>query len=120
MDDELITEGFTHFARHNDGAGPESKLVGAPVQTVPSKVKAANPETYISKESAPSLIEYGLIDNSVSYMQATSLAQKLIGVIGKDNVEIVLFPAGGHGGGEAFTGTGNMDRVFAFLDRNLR
>jgi acetyl esterase/lipase len=120
MDDELIAEGYSHFARHNDGAGPESRLLGAAVQTVPEKAKAANAETYISEASAPMLIEYGLVDNSVSYMQATSLAEKLIGAIGKDHVGIVLFPEGGHGGGDAFTASENMSRVFAFFDRYLK
>jgi acetyl esterase/lipase len=120
MDDELIAEGFSNFAQHNDAAGPESKLVGGAVQTVPYKVRAANAENYISKESAPELIEYGLVDNSVAYMQATSLAEKLIAVIGKDKVGIVLFPEGGHGGGDAFTGDENMKKIFAFFDRYVR
>lgn len=120
MDDELIVEGFSGFAPHNDAAGPESKYVGGAVQTVPDKVKAANAETYISKESAPELIEYGLVDNSVAYMQATSLAEKLLAAIGRDKVGIVLFPQGGHGGGDAFEGDGNMKKIFAFFDRYLR
>jgi len=120
MDDDLIAEGFSNFAPHNDAAGPESKYVGGAVQTVPDKVKAANPETYISKESAPTLIEYGLVDNSVSYIQATSLAEKLLAAIGRDKVEIVLFPAGGHGGGDAFEGDENMKKIFAFFDRYIR
>ncbi len=120
MDDELIAAGFSNFAAHNDAAGPESKVVGGAVQTVPEKAKAANPETYISKESAPQLIEYGLVDNSVSYMQATSLAEKLLAAIGRDNVGIVLFPEGGHGGGDAFSGDENMKKIFAFFDRYMR
>lgn len=120
MDDELIVEGFSNFAPHNDAAGPESKLVGAAVQTVPDKVKAANPETYISAESAPALVEYGLNDNSVAYFQATSLTEKLLAAIGKDKVEIVLFPESGHGGGDAFSGDENINKIFAFFDRNIK
>jgi acetyl esterase/lipase len=120
MDRDLIVAGFSKFAAHNDSAGPESHLVGAAVQTVPDKVKAANPETYISKNSAPALIEYGMKDSSVSYLQATSLAQKLAAAIGSDKVGLVLFPEGGHGGGDSYSTEDNMNRIFAFFDRYIK
>jgi acetyl esterase/lipase len=120
MDEQLEKAGFTGFAKHGEASGPESNLVGKPISTVPELVKAANPETYIKKDASPMLLEYGAKDNSVPLQQATDLAAKLRDVIGKEKVSLVVFPEGGHGGGDAFNTQENMNTIFSFLDRHLK
>jgi acetyl esterase/lipase len=120
MDKQLEADGFTNFAKHADGRGPESKLVGGPVETVPELVKAADPETYIQNDNPPFLLEYGAKDNSVSSHQATDFAALLEKAIGKQNVNLVIFPEGGHGGGDAYASEENMGKIFSFFDRCLK
>lgn len=62
---------------HDDPASPESRLVGAPIQTVPDRVKAASPLTYVSKEAPPFLIMHGMADSSVPYHQSIALYEAL-------------------------------------------
>jgi acetyl esterase/lipase len=120
MDEQLRKAGFTDFASHASASGPESSLLGSPIETVPEKVKAANPETYIQKDAAPMLLAYGGKDNSVPVKQATDLADKLSAAIGKEKVSVMILPEGGHGGGEALNARENMDEIFSFLDRYLK
>jgi dipeptidyl aminopeptidase/acylaminoacyl peptidase len=120
MDAQLVKAGFTDFASHSEASGPESSLLGASIDTVPDRVRAANPETYIGRDAAPILLEYGAKDNSVAVAQATDFAARLKPVIGEDNVEVVVFPEGGHGGGDAFNTPENMDTIFGFLDQHLK
>jgi acetyl esterase/lipase len=120
MDKQLQKAGFTGFTKHSEPSGPESNLVGKSIVEVPDRVKAANPETYIGKDAAPMLLEYGAKDDSVPVQQATDLAAKLQAAIGKDKVTVVIFPEGGHGGGEAFNAQENMNTIFSFLDKYLK
>jgi acetyl esterase/lipase len=62
---------------HNDAASPESRLVGAPVHTVPDRVRAASPITYVGKDAPPLLIMHGLADGSVPHGQSVMLYEAL-------------------------------------------
>jgi acetyl esterase/lipase len=63
--------------RHDDPASAESRLVGAAVQTVPDKVRAASPLTYVRAGAPPFLIMHGLADNSVPHHQSVLLYEAL-------------------------------------------
>lgn len=62
---------------HDDASSPESRLLGAPVQTVPERVRAANPITYVGKDAPPFLIMHGLSDSSVPHGQSVMLYDAL-------------------------------------------
>ncbi len=62
---------------HDDPASPESRLLGAPVQTVPDRVRAASPMTYVGKDAPPFLIMHGLADSSVPHGQSVLLYEAL-------------------------------------------
>jgi acetyl esterase/lipase len=62
---------------HDVETSAESKLVGAPIQTVPDKVKAASPLTYVRSGAPPFLIMHGLADNSVPHHQSMLLYDAL-------------------------------------------
>jgi acetyl esterase/lipase len=62
---------------HNDPASPESRLLGAPVQSVPDRVRAASPITYVGKDAPPFLIMHGLADSSVPHGQSVMLYEAL-------------------------------------------
>jgi acetyl esterase/lipase len=65
--------GFTH----SDPESPESRLLGAPVMTVPEKARAANPVTYVGANAPPFLIMHGLADNTVAHGQSVMLYEAL-------------------------------------------
>ena len=62
---------------HDDPASAESRLLAAPVQTVPARVRAASPMTYIGKDAPPFLIMHGLADGSVPHGQSVLLYDAL-------------------------------------------
>jgi acetyl esterase/lipase len=64
---------------HDAAASPESRLVGAPVQTVPDRVRAASPISYVGKDAPPFLIMHGLADSSVPHGQSVLLYEALKG-----------------------------------------
>jgi len=62
---------------HDDPASPESRLLGAALQSVPDRVRAASPITYVGKNAPPYLIMHGLADNSVPHGQSVLLYEAL-------------------------------------------
>ena len=104
---------------HSIPDSPESQLIGKNLADAPELVKAANPETYITKDDPPFFIQHGLIDPLVPYPQSVNFAEKLEQSIGKEKVTIELIPETGHGG-PAFQTEQNLNKVFAFLDKYLK
>lgn len=62
---------------HDAATSAESRLVGAPIQTVPDRVRAASPMTYVTSQAPPFLIMHGLADNSVPHGQSVLLYDAL-------------------------------------------
>ena len=62
---------------HDGPQSAESRLLGAPVQTVPDRVAAASPLTYVKAVAPPFLIMHGLADNSVPHGQSVMLYEAL-------------------------------------------
>lgn len=62
---------------HDDPASPESRLLGAAVQTIPDRVRAASPLSYVGKHAPPFLIIHGLADSSVPHGQSVLLYEAL-------------------------------------------
>jgi acetyl esterase/lipase len=62
---------------HDAAASPESRLLGAPVQTVPERVRAASPISYVGNDAPPFLIMHGLADSSVPHGQSVLLYEAL-------------------------------------------
>jgi acetyl esterase/lipase len=80
---------------HDTPDSPESKLLGAPVQTVPDKVKSANPLTYVDRADPPFLLVHGDKDPLVPHGQSEILQAELekAGVAN----ELYTVKNGGHG-----------------------
>jgi len=118
MDEQLLTTG-NGKPDHSDANSPESKLMGQKITEIPAKVQLANPETYISKDDPPFLIEHGTKDQLVPTQQSINFAAKLTSVLGKENVTIHLLEDARHGGA-AFETKENLELVFRFLDAALK
>ena len=67
----------TPAMRHNVETSPESRLVGGAVSTLPDRVRAASPITYVHGDAPPFLIMHGLADNSVPHGQSVLLYEAL-------------------------------------------
>ena len=118
MDEQLIATG-NGKPDHSDANSPESKLMGQKISEIPAKVELANPETYISKDDPPFLIEHGTKDQLVPTQQSVNFAAKLTPVLGKEKVTIHLLEDARHGGPQ-FETKKNLELVFHFLDTVLK
>ena len=103
----------------NDASSPESKLVGAAIQTIPEKVALTNPMNYITADDAPFLIQNGTADCNIPPVQSKNLADALSAVIGADKVTYVSLEGAGHGGSQ-FETEENLKLVIGFLDTYLK
>ena len=118
MDEQLKVTG-NGKPDHSYSNSPESKLMGQKITEIPLKVQLANPETYISKDDPPFLIEHGAKDQLVPTQQSVNFAAKLTPVLGKDKVTIHLLEDAKHGGPQ-FETKENLELVFRFLDAVLK
>jgi acetyl esterase/lipase len=115
--------GPTDFLKMNDRPGgidhlaadsPESKLLGAPIETVPEKVKDASPLRWVTQDAAPMLIIHGDRDPLVLIEQSYLLRDALARVKVPHELEIV--EGGGHGG-KGFYTPEQLERVAAWFAR---
>jgi len=119
MDEQLKESKVSNPMIHSVPDSPESLLIGKNLDDAPELVKAANPETYITKDDPPFFIQHGLIDHLVPYQGSVNLAKKLEQILGKENVTIELLPGTDHGGPNYETEK-NISKVFVFLDKYLK
>lgn len=96
MDEEAAALGFT--INTNSATSPESRLMGAPVQTIPELVTQANPTTYISVDDPSFFISAGTLDHNIPYTQSQYFCNALIPVIGSTKASFELIEGAGHGG----------------------
>jgi len=113
MDAEAAVLGFTITT--NSATSPESKLMGAAVQTIPERVASANPTTYISSDDAAFFISAGSADMNIPYTQGQNFYNALVPVIGASNAVFELAAGQGHGG--SFWHTAAQDaKYLAFVN----
>ena len=111
MDAQRLPDG----QKHDSADSPESKLLGAPVQTVPDKVRSANPITYVDPTDPPFLMVHGDKDPLVPLGQSELLAAALKKA--KVPHELYTVPGGGHGG---FKDPEVPIKVRAFLEARFK
>lgn len=114
MDPYLRESGYP-TPDHELPQSPESKLLGAPVATVPDKVHDANPETWIRPGAPAVLLQHGTQDDVVPWQLSREFSQRLEAT-NPGRVELDFLPGAGHAGPEFHT-PGNVDRIFTFFDR---
>ncbi|CAM4459055.1 alpha/beta hydrolase [Paenibacillus tarimensis] len=118
--DELFAESDVEPALvHLAADSPESLLIGNKITEEPEKVRAANPETYISRHTPPFFIQHGTRDAIIPAMQSVILYEKLKKAIGEDDVQLELLEGAGHSGPE-FETEDNICKVLDFIDMHLK
>jgi len=121
MDEQLIARGLAPQAgmEHSGPNSPESLLLGVPITQVPALVGAANPETYITADAPPFLLQHGTSDNIVPVDMTLQLALRLRQVLGADKVKLDLLLDAGHAD-PRFETPDNVKKVLDFLDQHLK
>lgn len=117
--DEQLKETGNGKPDKSEANSPLSKVLGQKITEIPEKVKMANPESYITSDDPPFLIQHGTKDPIVPTQQSINFAKKLETVLGKEKVTLVLLEGSKHGG-PAFQTPENLKLVVAFLDAYLK
>ncbi|GAA5177964.1 alpha/beta hydrolase [Niveibacterium umoris] len=118
MDREAASQGCSSSDQTHDlASSPESRYLGAAIQTVPGLAARANPISYISADDPPFLLQKGSLDCTVPYAQSGLLADAL-SAAGRP-VRFETLVGAGHGG-SAFTSAANINVLLDFLSTALK
>lgn len=95
--DFLAMDGFPSNIDHDAANSPESKLLGADIDTVPMLAASVDPRTFVTADDPPLLIQHGTADPVVPFSQSERLFE-----IGSSGFALdwrfVPVPDGAHGG----------------------
>jgi acetyl esterase/lipase len=121
MDQQLAESGLSPQPglEHSGPDSPESLLLGAHITTIPDRVKAANPETYVTPSAAPCFLQHGTMDEVVPVQGSILFAGKLEQALGQDRVQLELLEGAGHGD-PRFEAPDNVAKVLDWLDGRLK
>lgn len=95
--------------------GQSAKASGNPASSVPELAAFLNPETYITMDDPPFLIQHGTEDAQVPVQQAIDFAAELEKVLGSEMVLLNLLEGAVHED-PGFFSPDNMEKVLNFLD----
>ena len=121
MDEYLAESGMPPAPgmEHNGAQSPESLLLGEQITKIPDRVKAANPETYVTSAAPPFFLQHGTLDDTVPVQMSIHLAARLEQAIGRDAVQLELLEGAGHGD-PCFEMPANVSKVLDFIDQQLK
>jgi acetyl esterase/lipase len=106
--------------KHGTIGSFESFLMRAQIGTVPQRVASANPETYITDQAPPFLIQHGDKDATVPFLQSRHFSEALIAANGRTRVTFEPLKGARHADWKYFDDPKNLDRVYRFLDGVLK
>ena len=115
---DALFEGPRCRGGHNDPGSAESRLVGAPLQTVPELAAKINPTNYISEDDAAFFIQHGSDDCRVPPEQSRLFAEALFSVLGEKQVIFEEIEGAVHGG-KIFRTDENYRKVLDFFNEFL-
>ncbi len=121
MDEYLAERGLPPEpgTEHSGANSPESLLLGQRIAESPDKVRAANPETYISPAAPPFFLQHGTMDAVVPVQMSIGFAARLAQVVGKDRVQLELLDGAEHGDPQ-FESPENVRGVLGFIDKHMK
>lgn len=106
------------FHPHDAADSPESRWLGAPIQTVPDRVREASPLAYLDDAAPlpPFHLAHGDRDDKVPGEQTGQLADALA----RHGAVVTHRVVAGAGHGRDFPAADELPHVIAFFDRHLR
>lgn len=124
MDNQFAALGLTpKMGVTNSSTSPESAYIGVDISQNPEAAEKANPTNYISENDPAFLIQHGTADTNVPITQSENFTTALKEILGRDKVTFEAMEGAAHGdfgAVKAFETQENIDRVFAFLDSQLK
>lgn len=120
LDSQLAAQGCEPFPHggYASASSPPSKLLGAPINTVPLKVAQADPTSYTNTGDAAFLIQHGTGDCMVPYAQSTLLFNNVRKRVGSARVRLQLLTGYRHADPRFFS-TANLSAVATFLKSHI-
>ena len=99
--------------------GVGARLFGKSAEEAPELYAQSNPETHLSPEAPPILIQHGDRDSLIPLSQSVEFARNYRKAAGDAKVSLEIFPDADHLD-EKFTTASNVERVIRFLDQYLK
>ncbi len=107
--------------KHSTADSFESFLMREQIGKVAAaRMATSNPETYITADTPPFLIQHGYLDDTIPRLQSQEFAAKLAKAIGSDKVEYNLLMSAHHAEDRYFHTRNNLERNYEFLARHLQ
>lgn len=107
--------------KHSTADSFESFLMREQIGKVAAaRMATSNPETYITADAPPFLIQHGYLDDTIPRLQSQEFAAKLAKAIGSDKVEYNLLMSAHHAEDRYFHTRNNLERNYEFLARHLQ
>lgn len=114
MDADFKELGVENAPVTDSATSPESRYIGAQISTVPEKVAAANPTTYLDGNDPKMLIQAGSVDTNIPYIQGKKFADAA-NQLSPDKATWMLLEGEGHGTA-GFSSSQNVTVIMDFLD----
>jgi acetyl esterase/lipase len=121
MDELLAENGLSPEPgmEHSGAYSPESLLLGQRITEIPDRVRAANPETYVSPAAPPFFLQHGDRDPVVPVQMSINFAAKLAQALGQERVQLELLEGAEHGDPQ-FEAPDNVKKVLDFMDKYIK
>lgn len=118
--DTMARENGVSFVDHDMPFSAESSYLGGPLPELDNAyIQQANPMTYINDGMCPMLIQHGCLDKLVPYKQSVIFVEAIKEKLGEGRVEFDTLETADHEDMQ-FRADENMDRVWAWLDENIK
>lgn len=114
MDADFKELGVSDAPVTDSATSPESRYIGAQISTVPDKVAAANPTTYLDANDPKMLVQAGSIDKNIPYIQGKKFVDAANSV-SPGKATWMLLEGEGHGTA-GFSSAENLEAIMNFLD----
>ncbi|MBC7897624.1 MAG: alpha/beta hydrolase [Cytophagaceae bacterium] len=116
MDQQLAIDGCPKYGGvgFNAASSPASRLLGAALPTIQSKVVLASPRAHVNAGDSKFLLQHGTGDCTIPWQQGDFLHTRLRAVLGTSASTLDLFPGGKHDDIN-FRSSANVARIVTFL-----
>lgn len=114
MDSDFKELGVTDAPVTDSATSLESRYIGAQISTVPEKVAAANPTTYLDANDPKMLVQAGSIDKNIPYTQGKKFVDAA-NELSPGKATWTLLEGEGHGTA-GFSSAENLKTIMDFLD----
>ena len=103
---------------HSRADSPESLLLGNKISEIPDMVRKADPQTWLTRDCPPFLLQHGDSDEIVPYEQSVIFSDRIRAAAGEGKAELTILPGARHADSR-FENDSNLEIVWRFLNRTI-